>query len=318
MKLTRRSVKWQILKTRLYIEHLRARAFYLPGFIFVLTSLSLVIYYSLHQFNDLWGNWSLANGNTFHFCEANRMGQLIRQPANTWSNLGYLLVGLFALTLGIQDYKRSERKASDNFLVRHPLFSILFGVSALYLFTGSFLYHASLTRFFQKLDQAGLYSMVVMVLTFNLYKIFPLVRIKGKWKSSHAFMVALAMGLNVFLFIKLGAININLLFPTLIVIIMLTSLYYLLFVNREHYFTNYLWAALATMVLAGVIWILDRTNMVCSPTSIFQGHAAWHLLTAASILFIYMYYRSGTVPVAEIIAVRDERRALRRMRRGRM
>jgi hypothetical protein len=311
MTINRRHLKWQLLKTRLYLEHLRAKQFFLPAFIFVLATLGLMFYYSLHKFNDIWELWNPATGNAFHFCESNRMDQLIRQPSNTWSNLGYLVVGLFALTLGVQDFKKTGRKQSDNFLVRYPIFSIMFGLSAIYLFVGSFLYHASLTSYFQKLDQTGLYSVVVVFITFNLYKIFPLIRVKEEWRSSHALMVAIAVGLNYLIFVKLWAININVLFPTLVLLVFLTSIYYMLFVNRDHYFTNYLWAAYSILLLAGIIWILDRTNMVCSPDSIFQGHALWHLLTAASIFFIYLYYRSGTVPLTEVIELKDRRRALR-------
>lgn len=314
MTLSRRIFKWQLLKTRLYLEHLRTHQFYLPAFIFILATCSLIFYYSLYKFDNIWGHWAQAGGNAFHFCEADRMDQLIRQPSNTWSNLGYFLVGLFALTLGVQDFKKEGRKESDNFLVRYPIFSVMFGLSMVYLFFGSFLYHASLTSYFQKLDQTGLYSVIVMIITFNLYKIFPLVRIKGQWKSSHALMVAFAVGFNYLIFTRLWLVNINLLFPTLVLVVFLTSIYYLLFVNREHYFTNYMWAAFAILLLAGIIWILDRTNTVCSPQSIFQGHALWHILTAASVFFIYLYYRSGTVPLKEVIAVKDERRALRKAR----
>jgi hypothetical protein len=304
-------VKWQLLRTRLYLEHLRVKAFFLPIGIFAVATLSLVIYFTLNRVNDMWIHWSQATGNAFHFCEMNRMNELIRQPSNTWSNLGYLLVGLFALTLAIQDMKKPDRRQSDNFLVRYPLFSFMFGLSTIYMFIGSFLFHASLTRFFQKLDQTGLYSIVVMVLAFNLYKIFPLIRFKGNWRSSHGLMVAMAIAFNYLIFTRLWLININVLFPTMVLVVFLTSLYYMLFVNREHYFTNYLWAATIILLLAGIIWILDRTSVVCSPESIFQGHALWHLLTATTILFVYMYYRSGTVPMAEMIAVRNERRARR-------
>jgi hypothetical protein len=311
MTISKRRIKWQILKTRLYLQHLRVQAFFLPAFIFILATLGLIVYYSLYKFNDLWVNMNLAGGNAFHFCEADRMDQLIRQPANTWSNLGYFVVGLFALTLGVQDFKQAGRKQSDNFLVRYPIFSIMFGLSAVYLFFGSFLYHASLTSYFQKLDQTGLYSVVITVLIFNIYKIFPVFRIRQQWKSSHALMTGLALLLNYLIFTRFWTININLLFPTLVVIIFITSIYYMLFVNREHYFTNYLWAAFAIMALASIVWILDRTDVVCSPDSIFQGHALWHILTAASILFIYMYYRSGVVPLQAVIAQKEHRRAMR-------
>ena len=239
------------------------------------------------------------------------MNQIIRQPANTWSNLGYLLVALFALTLGINDLKQRERKESDNFLVRHPTFSILFGLSALYLFIGSFMFHASLSSYFQKMDQTGVYSIAIIILAFNLYKIFPVFRFKGSWKSSHSIMMVLTVVLNYVIFVKLWLININVLFPAIMSLVFITSCYYLLFVSNEQYFTNYLWTALTVLILASIIWILDRTNIACSPESIFQGHALWHLLTAASMLFIYLYYRSGTVPLAETISVKEQKRLAR-------
>ncbi|HLP51436.1 MAG TPA: ceramidase domain-containing protein, partial [Chitinophagales bacterium] len=270
-------IKWKLLKTRLYFERLHARMFYLPIIIFLLSTLALTLYYHLFQFTDLWAHWSEANGNAFHFCEMNRMDELIRQPANTWSNLGFFLVGLFTLTLGIHDLKYSERKKSDNFLVRYPIFSIMFGASAIYLFIGSFFFHASLSGFFQKLDQAGMYAVVVMVLVFNLYKIFPIIRVKGQYKSSHALMVAFGVALNYLLYTSIYKVNINILFPALVLIVFLTSCYYLLFVSREHYFTNYLWAGTTILLLSAVVWILDRTNTVCNPESIFQGHALWHI-----------------------------------------
>jgi hypothetical protein len=304
-------IKWQVLRTRFYLERLHVRAFFLPAFVFLLSTACLSLYYFLFQNTHFWQNWNLATGNTFHFCEMNRMDQLVRQPSNTWSNLGYFLVGLFALTLGVHDLKYVDRKKSDNFLVRYPIFSIMFGLSAIYLFVGSFFYHASLSQFFQKLDQAGLYSVVVMLLTFNLYKIFPIIRVGGKFRSSHALMIAFALGVNYLIYSTLFQININILFPALVTIVFLTSCYYLLFVSKEHYFTNYLWAAVFILILASVIWIMDRTNTVCSPESILQGHALWHLFTAASILFTYLYYRSGNAPINKVILAKQQRREMR-------
>ena len=51
-----------------------------------------------------------AGGNAFRFCEANHMDEAIRQPSNTWSNLGYLIVGLFTITLAVHDYKNKNHE----------------------------------------------------------------------------------------------------------------------------------------------------------------------------------------------------------------
>ncbi|MBL7776916.1 MAG: ceramidase domain-containing protein [Chitinophagales bacterium] len=310
-------IKWQILRTRLYFERLHGRVFLLPLIIFVLSTFFLIGYYNFFQTADVWSTWNIAGGNAFHFCERNQMEHLIRQPSNTWSNLGFFVVGLFTITLGIHDLKYAERKQSDNFLVRYPVFSIMFGISCLYLFVGSFMYHASLTQFFQILDQAGMYAIVIMVLVFNLYKIFPLVWINGQWKSTHGAMIAFGVALNYLILTRIMHLNINVVFPVFIILAFLTSAYYLMFVSKEHYFTNYLWAAFAVLVLGAIIWILDRTNTVCSPDSIFQGHALWHLFTATSALFIYLYYRSGTVPLEDTLAISNARRARRLARRNR-
>jgi Ceramidase len=306
-------VKWQVLRTRLYLESLPAKAFVLPLVVFALSCAAFLTYYNIFRLTNQWGTWSVAMGNAFQYCELNRMDQLIRQPSNTWSNLAYFLVGLFALTVGVHDLKNAQRKQSSNFLVRYPVFSLMFGLSALYVFAGSFLFHASLTLTFQHLDQAGLYSVIVMVLTFNLYKIFPVLRFKGQYKSSHALLIAFALGFNYLIFTRLWLIDINVLFPALIAVAFLTSLYYLLFVSKTHYYTQYLWAAFIILLLAGIIWILDRTNVVCNPTSALQGHALWHIFTAVSMLLIYLYYRTGSVSVAEAIALREQRRQNRRL-----
>jgi hypothetical protein len=286
-------LKWQILRTRLYLEHLKPRNFVFPLVTFSLTTLLLVGYYSINKFSNTWQFWNEAMGNAFQFCEQNRMDELIRQPSNTWSNLGFFVVGLFALTLGIQDLKHSERKTSANFLVRYPIFSIMFGVSALYLFLGSFMYHASLTSYFQKLDQTGLYSVIIMVITFNIYKLKPTFTYKGEQRSTHPYMIAFALLFNFVMFNWLWKVQINVLFPVMILATFALSIIYIKFKSKTAYFVNYMWAAFFVLLLSSGIWILDRTHVVCSPTSVFQGHALWHLLNAASIFLIYMYYRSG-------------------------
>ena len=53
-------------------------------------------------------------------------------------------------------------------------------------------------------------------------------------------------------------------------------------------------ASLVSILIAASIWILDITDKLCSPTSIFQGHALWHILGALSIFLGYLYYRSET------------------------
>jgi len=289
--------KMTILRERLELEHLRLRAFYLPAFIFILTTVTLLNAYHVYRHHDLWSSMPEAGGNAFHFCEANRMDEAIRQPSNTWSNLGYLIVGLFALTLARHDYKKKDRRDSGNFLVMYPFFSVLYGLSCLYLFIGSFMYHASLTLMFQKFDQTGLYSVIGMILILNIYKINPYLYHKGEWRNTHVFAKLLVIILNIAFFKWLWKFNINILVPIMLLITVFTSIYYIRKVSRTDYFVNYVYAAFFIMFCAGSIWMLDREGVACNPRSALQGHALWHILTAVSMFFIYLYYRSGTLQV---------------------
>lgn len=287
--------KASILRERLELEHLRLRAFYLPAIIFLLTTLTLLNIYHTYQHYDLWSGMPEAGGNAFHFCEANRMDEAIRQPSNTWSNLGYLIVGLFALTLAVHDYKKKDRRASGNFLVMYPFFSVMYGLSCLYLFVGSFMYHASLTMLFQKMDQTGLYSVICMILILNIYKINPYIYHKGEWKSTQGLAKLIIIILNIAFFKWLWKLEINILVPVMLIIAISTSVYYIRKVSNTAYFVKYMYAAFFILFGAGSIWMLDRQGVACSPQSVVQGHAVWHILTAVSMFFIYLYYRSGTL-----------------------
>jgi hypothetical protein len=290
-------IKWTLLRSRIYIENFRPSGFYIPIILFLIFTLILTNLYHMHLHNNVWSSMEAASGNALHFCEKNRLDQIIRQPSNTWSNLGFLLVGMVIMSVAIHDYKNKERKTASNFLVRYPIFSALYAVSCIYTFIGSFLYHASLTAKFQKLDQTGLYSALIMILIFNLYKTLPFIRRKDSWVSTHKWAVVLVVLINFAIMQWLYQININILFPALIILIAITSFYYINKVARHNFYFNYFMTAFIVLFAASFIWILDRQNIVCSPESPWQGHALWHILNAVSLLFIYMYYRSGTVPL---------------------
>lgn len=57
----------------------------------------------------------------------------------------------------------------------------------------------------------------------------------------------------------------------------------------------YLAGLVATAIAFG-IWVLDQEGVVCAPHSVFQGHAVWHLLGAASLWLTFLYYRSERMP----------------------
>lgn len=48
--------------------------------------------------------------------------------------------------------------------------------------------------------------------------------------------------------------------------------------------------ALALMATAFALWALDETLVLCDPSSVLQGHAAWHVLGAAALVVLSRYY----------------------------
>jgi hypothetical protein len=55
---------------------------------------------------------------------------------------------------------------------------------------------------------------------------------------------------------------------------------------------GYYLAGIATKAVAFTIWNLDQHGTICTPQSLLQGHAIWHLLGAGSLWLTFLYYRS--------------------------
>ena len=85
-----------------------------------------------------------------------------KEPLNAWSSLAYALFGVVMMYIGISDYNPSERN-EFNRLAASPEFSILYGISAIFLGVASCLFHASHSELWRKID-AGMTSGVVVPL----------------------------------------------------------------------------------------------------------------------------------------------------------
>lgn len=272
----------------------KKRVFTQPFFGTFIIAAGLFILYKLNQYVDPWASWRQALGNATHFCEMNRFDQLIVQPSNTWSNLGYIIVGLIFLSIAKNDHKYEHRKQVNNVLAKFPGFTYLIGFSVLYLGLGSFLYHATLTYFFQKLDQTGMYFILVSFIAYVLFKLFPQIKFRGKIYVSNTFFMICAIIVQLLFFFFLWKLPINILFPALTISFFTINFLLIAKMRNSVSMVSLMKASLVSILIAASIWILDITDKLCSPTSIFQGHALWHILGALSIFLGYLYYRSET------------------------
>ena len=209
------------------------------------------------------------------FCEMPRIGNLVLQPANGWSSLGFVFAGLLMIVLA---------RASDWESAMTPVAATAFGVTAIIVGLGSVLLHATLTLWGQFFDVLGMY----------LVGSFLLVSGMSRWlripdRSAIAFYVLLCAALVVMLIVQ----------PELrrwlfAVVLILAIVVELVFARprRPGVLLRFYLLGILVNAVAFAIWNLDQHGIACMPSSLIQGHAAWHLLGAVSIWLTFSYYRS--------------------------
>jgi hypothetical protein len=203
----------------------------------------------------------LTPGDCLEYCEgSHRCGALaerdaIQQPLNAWSNLAYLVVGLLAL---------APRRTPG---------SVALFASCAALALGSFLFHASVTREMQWLDVVATEWVLLALLARGLHDAFA-------WPWPHA--LAVWAGAGTLYAIFKWQLSTHLVYGAslLAVAVCLVRL-----VRSGRVRGRLGLGALALGVAAYAVRELDVQKVGCDPAGIvYQGHALWHLLTAASIL----------------------------------
>jgi hypothetical protein len=234
-------------------------------------------------------NGCIARGTCF--CEAFR-GGWVRQPANTWSNLGFVAVGLaIALQPGrMRGRMRVERAAAPpaNPMTTGSFIPGLYATVVALLGPGSMALHASMTAEGGRWDVLSMYVWVSFCIAYGAMRAVGFGR--GVFAALYAVLVA-ALAANLWGSFRL---NSDVLFGVLIGSFAVAEGVVWWRRRELHQERRWLLAAGASFGLAFAIWLPSRRldGALCDPDSLVQGHAAWHLLSALSTLFIYLYYRS--------------------------
>jgi len=249
--------------------------------------------YSLYRDHDIWSAWRPASelrhpayGETIH------EHSVFRTRANTWSNLPYVLLGLYAIALGLDDNRERKRSARAGFLVQTPGLSLLFGAGCCYLGLGSGIFHASLTRWGQQLDVAAMFAPLLGLIAINLGRWFPVLRINGRpaiptWPLL-AGLVVVADGL-LYRF-KWSISAANLLTALILAVAAGAALDWRQ--RRTRFTRSWLMAAALALVLAVICRQSDVRRHFTGPEAWLQGHALWHAFTCLSLASMYLYHRS--------------------------
>lgn len=212
------------------------------------------------------------------FCEAAREA-FFKQPANTLSNLGFVLAGL----------------AVGWACTRRPVLPELPGVAAGFGCILVLLGPASAAMHATQSDLGGQLDMLSMYLVASAAAALAVTRwrrwgSRGFWTS----FVLMVAGCEVVATVWSGPVPVvefsgNVAFAALLI----TAAVLEVGLWRRDRRTDLRWglAAIGSMAVAFTIWNLSR-DLWCDPHSLLQGHAAWHLLCALAGWCLFRLYAS--------------------------
>ncbi|MDD5302131.1 MAG: ceramidase domain-containing protein [Elusimicrobia bacterium] len=214
-----------------------------------------------------WSGWALPD---IKHCEANLSGW-IAAPANTWSNLPYLAVGLWIMA---RSPKRSALSAGG----LGPV-SVAVGVS-------SFVFHASYTFAGQVLDYAGMFLLIGWALARGLLRAGLLAE-KGALRFWGGLFAASMAALFAFRAAGWGIQTIVLAESLLLAALEIR----LMIVKRDAPSYAPLWLCGFLLIIAYACWHLDHTDFACRPDDHrLQFHAVWHVVTAGAFAAAWRFH----------------------------
>ena len=210
-------------------------------------------------------NWNSPASCTTHsggcFCEQPVDG-LIKQPSDTYSAIGFLVVAFLVIA-----------RRNRTFL------TWMYAIALLLVGLGTAYYHASLTFLGQVIDFGGM-NLVILIAPFFYWS---LARQKQKVLAGIGYVAAFLASLAILIWvpdIRRGV------FAVLIAVVLgLYTLDPARLVPKEQ--KSWLWWGLGIFLTGYLTWNLDSYKIFCWPTSWLQGHAFWHLTSAAAAYCLF-------------------------------
>ena len=270
-------------------------------------------------------------GEASRWCER-VSGGLFREPVNTLSNLGFMVIGLYIFWVLCND-----KKNSTNPFIGINKISILYASVVIYLGPGSMLMHGTNTEWGAWADNLSMIMYIILPWLFNIYSM-------SKWSINQFLKTYLGiviiysvwrwftdfeLGINFNLFgVSIGLWVISEVlyrywssvfrlisgFVGFLVLMLFGTMPNEVFENFNEYWwvilfwlpailsneqpkysRTYKWFILGMIsyLSAFAIWLTGvPDHESCSPDSIIQAHGIWHLLTALATYFFFLHYRS--------------------------
>ena len=269
-------------------------------------------------------------GEASRWCER-VSGGLFREPLNTLSNLGFMVVGLYMFWIISHDEQDSK-----NPFIGISTISLIYASVVIYLGPGSMLMHGTNTEWGGWADNLSMIMYIVLPWLYNIYSM-------SRWTVKQFLIIYVSiifiysvwrwftdwgLGINLNLFgvsIGLWAISETLFkfwsplfrvlsgFVGFIVLMLFGTMPIEVFQNFSEFWwvilfwlpgllsTNepratrtYKWYFLGMIAYfsAFAIWTTGvPDNHLCSPDSFIQAHSIWHLLSALATYFFFLHFR---------------------------
>jgi hypothetical protein len=210
--------------------------------------------------------WSTLAPATLQWCER-QLCAWIREPANTWSNLAFIIVGIMII---------AECKKSNLPQKVLGFFAILLGLM-------SGFYHASGTLVGEIVDFSSMFLISVYLISANYARLYG-------WTQKKSTLSAIALGLLTIAILVIEPLSGSFLFAGQVT--WFVALEFVIW-RKSTVKPSYKWFVFSFIALqsAFLIWNLDRLKIICYPDFHWvNGHAIWHVLTATSLWFIFKFY----------------------------
>ena len=243
--------------------------------------ISLIVFFIALK-NGWFGQAGLRGLN---FCEHSR-DALIKQPANTFSNIGFIVVGLIiARLLMIEKYGINRNRLTSTLF--YPTF---FATLCVLMGPGSMAMHASTTIIGSYFDVTSMYLLSAFMFAYAFIRLFNL----SEPVFFISFLVVMIICNLVYFFSNdlSNLIDRNSIFGVFIISATLLE-YAIIYKNKVSIKKRWAVAFSLTFIVASIIWHFSKTgNILCYEYSLIQGHAIWHILDAITLYFMFRYYVS--------------------------
>lgn len=213
-------------------------------------------------------------GRGANFCEAARDGWVL-QPANSFSNLGFVVAGLVIAW-------HARQTPLNGLATPYACVVVLLGPASAAM-------HATQSELGGELDLLSMYLVASFAAAYALMRWYRRDRVFF-WQLFLLFVAACELvgllGDDVPVVEQSG----NVAFAALLLTAVVTEVRLW---RRGPDRTNLWWGAgaLGAILVAFAIWNVTKTHW-CDPHSLLQGHAAWHLLDAVSAYLLFRLWAS--------------------------